>query len=202
MKYLTVGTRKITKELFRPVEDVNGSIKPRGGLWLTEYNELYNSYNDWVDFLINNSVVFFYKSRKYSMWEQPCSLVTLKANANIFYLQSRENLDYLINNYSLDNKFSYQEISHIYDGVFINMFKLIQEIDNYQLCKQLFSFDVNSLILFNLDCIDYYQKGTVNIEPFDYEYGDSELSHYEINIENERCQVVDENVKKKILIKK
>ena len=202
MKYLTVGTREITKELFRPIEDVNGSIKPRGGLWLTEYNELYNSYNDWVDFLISNPVVFFYKSRNYSMWEQPCSLVTLKENANIFYLQSKENLEYLINNYPLDNKFSYQEISYVYDGVFIDIFKLIREIDDYQLRKQLICFDVNSLILFNLDCIDYYQKGIVIIKPFDYEYGDSEPSHYEINIENEKCQIIDKNVKKKILIKK
>ena len=192
MKYLTVGTREITRELFKPVEDIDGSIKPRGGLWLTEYNELYKNCNDWVDFLINNSVVFFYKSRNYSMWEQPCSLVTLNERANIFELKTGKDLQYLVSNYPLNNRFSYQEISRIYDGIFIDMVRLLREVNDYQICRELFKFDVNSLILFNLDCINYYQPGTVSIEPFNYEYGDGVVPNYEINIEN---------VKKKILRK-
>lgn len=199
MKYLTVGTREIKRQLFKEIEDVDGSIKPRGGLWLTEYNELHRNYNDWVDFLIYNPVVFFYKSRNYNMWAQPCSLVTLKEDANIFYLQSKENLDYLIRNYPRQNSFSYQDICHIYDGIFVDMFKLIREIDDYQLCRQICKFDVNTLVLFNLDCIDYYQPGIVMIKPFDYEYGDCEELYYEINIESKKYQIDDVNVKKKIL---
>ena len=166
MKYLTVGTRKISYELFSPVMDVCEQIKPIGGLWLTEYNEAHKNYNVWVEYLINNPQVLFYMSRNYSMWENPCSLVTLKDNTNIFYLKNKEDLKYLIVNYPHNNgNFSYQQISNIYD---------------------------DSLILYNLDCIDYYQPGIVSIEPFNYECDECEIQNYEINIEN---------VKKKILRK-
>ena len=193
MKYLTVGTRKISYELFSPVMDVCEQIKPIGGLWLTEYNEAHKNYNVWVEYLINNPQVLFYMSRNYSMWENPCSLVTLKDNTNIFYLKNKEDLKYLIVNYPHNNgNFSYQQISNIYDGIFIDMYKLLNQVSNYELCRQLFKFSVNSLILFNLDCIDYYQPGIVSIEPFNYECDECEIQNYEINIEN---------VKKKILRK-
>ena len=202
MKYLTVGTRQITRELFRSIEDVSGSIKPRGGLWLTEYNELYKNYNDWVDFMINDPVVLFYKSRNHSIWEQPCSLVTLKETANIFYLKSESDLEYLKKMYpAYGSIFSYQMLSKIYDGIFVDMYKLLTSINDDIICNQLFKFGVNSLILFNLNCIDYYQSGMVSIEPFDYEYGSCEPAYYEINIENEKQKIDCINIKKKTLIK-
>ena len=50
MQYLTIGTDEITEEKFRAIQDRKDSIKPTGGLWLTEYkNEKYNS---WVNFML------------------------------------------------------------------------------------------------------------------------------------------------------
>ena len=50
MQYLTVGTREIKRELFREIEDTeNTNIKPRGGLWLTKYEN--EHYNEWVDYI-------------------------------------------------------------------------------------------------------------------------------------------------------
>ena len=51
MKYLTVGTNEIRDDLFRNIENTE-SIKPRGGLWLTQYDERIKDYNHWVDFIL------------------------------------------------------------------------------------------------------------------------------------------------------
>ena len=190
MKYLTVGTNDITYKLFRKIEDTDdSSMKPRGGLWLTEYNS--KNYNDWVEFIINDPVVFYYKSRHYSMWKQPCSLVTLKDDVNLFNLSNKSDLNYLIERYPLGNqKFSYQQISDYYDGIFINMYDLLYGIKDDEIRKNIFKFGVNSLILFNLDCIDYYQSGIVSIQPFDFEYGTGEDTNYEIIYDNEKKKIL------------
>ena len=191
MKYLTVGTSEIKEELFREIEDTDPvSIKPRGGLWLTKYENEY--YNEWVDYLLEDSVALFYKSKGNSIWEQPCSLVTLKESSNILQLVNSDTFNLLKEKYYLDDdKFSYQAISHIYDGIFVDMYKLLYDADD-KTRKRLYKFGVNSLILFNLDCIEYYQSGVVLIEPFDFEYGYCEESNYKICCDN---------VKKKILKK-
>ena len=188
MQYLTVGTNEIKRELFREVEDTSPSnIKPRGGLWLTKYEN--ECYNEWVDYILEDSVALVYKSKGDSIWKQPCSLVTLNDGANVFNLHCKKDLDFLKQNYPLaDNKFSYQEISHLYDGIYINMYKLMMEEND----PRLYKFAVNSLILFNLDCIYYYQSGIVDIEPFDYEYGYCEAPVYQI-----KC----DDTKKRILMK-
>ena len=188
MKYLTVGTSEIKDEIFRKVEDTDAtSVKPRGGLWLTKYEN--DHYNEWVDYLLEDPIAFYYKSTGSSVWEQPCSLVTLNDSANLFILNSKDALEYLKRNYPLDDdKFSYQAISNIYDGIYVDMYKLLHEVNDLRFYK----FCVNSLVLFNLNCIDCYQSGIVNIEPFDYEYGYCEAPVYDI-----KC----EDVKKRILKK-
>lgn len=189
MKYLTVGTSEITRERFMNVEDREDDIiKPRGGLWLTKYHD--NRYNEWVDYLLEDSIAFYYKSKGHSLWEQPCSLVTLNESANIYALKDSEGLNFLKKNYPLhSDKFSYEAISHNYDGIYVDVYKLLMEVDS-ETRQRLYKFGVNSLILFNLDCIDYYQSGVVNIEPFDFEYDHCEAPLYEI-----KC----EDVKKRIL---
>ena len=186
MKYLTVGTSEIKNELFRNIEDTDPiNIKPRGGLWLTKYEN--DHYNEWIDFLIDDPVVLYYKSKGYSMWKQPCSLVTLSNSVNLFDLNSKDKLEYLINNYPLnDNKFSYESISHIYDGIYVNMYNMLRQTED----RRFYKFGVDSLILFNLDCIDYYQSGIVLINPFDYEYGSSAMTEYEIKIDNVKKRIL------------
>ena len=191
MKYLTVGTNEITRELFRNIEDTDASsMKPRGGLWLTKYENEY--YNEWIDYLLEDSVTFYYKSKGSSIWEQPCSLVTLNESANILKLADNDTLNLLKKKYYLDDdKFSYQALSRNYDGVYVDMYNLLHDTD-LKTRDRLYKFGVNSLVLFNLDCIDYYQSGVVLIEPFDFEYGCEEMTSYVI-----QC----DNVKKKILSK-
>ena len=186
MKYLTVGTSEIKDELFRNIEDTEASnIKPRGGMWFTKYEN--EHYNEWVDYILEDPVALYYKSTGSSIWKQPCSLVTLKDSANILMLNNKEILDYLKANYPLaDDKFSYEALSHIYDGIFVDMYKLMRNNGDMRLYK----FAVNSLILFNLDCIDYYQPGIVDIEPFDFEYGFCEAPIYNIKCEDTKKRIL------------
>ncbi len=182
MKYLTVGRDELTT--VRKVEDTE-TIKPRGGLWLTKYEN--EHYNEWVDYILEDTVALVYKSRGSSIWKQPCSLVTLKESANIFTLNDADSLSFLKDRYpQVDNKFSYSELSKDYDGIYVDMYKLLMKVDD----SRFYKFGVNSLILFNFDCIDYYQSGMVDIEPFDYEYGYCETVNYEIKCNDAKKRIL------------
>ena len=163
-KYLTVGTDYIKEELFRPI--IDDGIKPKGGLWLSEYEG--DNFNKWVDFIILKKYLLFYKCKGIDPFVQPCSIVTLKDKANIVSLSDEKDLSYLFNNFCHKGDLSYEKLSKYYDGVFVNVSKFFRNNDDYSndLVK---AFGVNSLVLFNLDCVDYYQSGRVLIEPFDYE---------------------------------
>ncbi len=161
---------------------------------MTVYDERYPNYNEWVDYMLEDSNTFYFKSLNYSIWEQPCSLVALKEDANILVLDSREKLDRLRQKHPLANdKFSYEAISNMYDGIIVDMNKLLYNGDTVsddKTRRQINRFGVNSLILFNLDCIDYYQSGVVSIEPFDFEYGYNEGTSYTINIEDTKKKIL------------
>ena len=189
MEYLTVGTSEITRERFLPVEDTEpNSLKPRGGLWLTKYHN--EHFNEWVDYLLEDPTTFYYKSKGHSLWMQPCSLVTLSKSANIYTLKDNDGLSFLKDNYPLtDDKFSYEAISRKYDGIYVDLYELLKNVDS-NTAMRLYKFGVSSLILFNLDCIEYYNSGVVDIEPFDFEYECNEGTFYQI-----KC----DNVKKRIL---
>ena len=58
--------------------------------------------------------------------------------------------------------------------------------------QKLYKFSVNTLVLFNYNCIDYYQSGVVNIKPFNIDMEFSEPVDYQI-----KC----DSTKKKILSK-
>ena len=189
MQYLTVGISDVRDDLFKPVEDTDG-IKPRRGIWLTKFDPRYKNYNEWVDFLLDNPVTFFYKNKGTSIWEQPCSIVTLKEDAKIFQLDSKESFQYLVENYPYnDHMFSYQKMSQDYDGIFVKILGLLSDITDGKLREQIFKFAVDSLILFNVSCIDYYQSGVVSIEPFDYEYGEAEMTSYEIKYDDVKKKI-------------
>ncbi len=193
MKYLTIGTSEITKERFVGVENTTmDSLKPSGGLWLTVYNEDFSGYNEWVDYLLNDNIALHeYKSYKehYSMWRPPCALVTLKEDAKIFMLDSKEKLTSLREKHPVgEDEFSYKEISLEYDGIFVDIYKLMRGMTDRNLERKINKFSVNSLILFNLDCIDYYQAGIVDVDS--EHYHPYEGAPYEIKIEDTKRKIL------------
>lgn len=196
MEYLTVGTNNIKRDLFVPISDKNGSsIKPKGGLWLTRHDSRYSGYNEWVDYLMDNPSVLFYKSMgykntDYNIWNQPCSLVKLTDDSKIFTLEDTGGYEFLMSKYPQGNSyFSYEAMSQDYDGIFVDVMKLLSN-DKYMEQKKLVrELAVKTLLLYNLDCIDYYYPGNVSIKPFDLDYSDYEELEYKINIEKTRKKV-------------
>lgn len=196
MKYLTVGTKNIREEEFRKIEDTDfkNSMKPVGGMWFTEFDNHLKNYNSWVDFMLSRPYLLFYKSqlRNDNPFVQPCSVVSLKSDINLYVLHNDQTLDYLMKCFPKNGKFSYEDLSNYYDGIYVNLHNLFLGKYDMNVLKKFSSFDVSSLVLFNLDCIDYYQSGDVFIDPFDYESGVEFPEGYEIKIND---------VKKKILKK-
>lgn len=192
-KYLTVGTDVIRSNLFVSVCDINNcsEVKPSGGLWLTEFDTNFTSYNCWVDYMLRNPYLLFYKNKSNNPFKQLCCIVSLKDNANIFLLNDKEKFQFFLKNFSNGlGGFLFEKLSHYYDGVFI---KLMFDLDiDKDIRKMFYDFGVNTLILFNCDCIDYYYSGVVDIETFDYEYGyNIECGYYNIRWDNTKKFVSD-----------
>ena len=62
MQYLTVGTDVIDNNKFIPINDTDNELmKPNGGMWFTKYYEEYKNYNEWVDYLLEDPIAFYYK---------------------------------------------------------------------------------------------------------------------------------------------
>lgn len=152
-KFFTLGTNYISTSLFFPIKDTLNCSKPMGGLWLTKYYEEYPNFNEWLDFLETKPSYFL---AKYSL-SSPAAIVTLKNNAQIFMLDSKEKLDYLKQKYPAPNFFSYELLSKDYDGIYFKIF----EINDNNIIN---AFSVNSLILFNLDVIAYYTQAKVMMD--------------------------------------
>ena len=169
-RFLTVGTNEIRKDLFVPISDVNAhsEVKPSGGLWLTEFDTNMPNYNSWMDFILySKRNVLFYKNRGSNPFKQPCCVVVLKEEANIYKLDGIESYQFLLNHFS-DGKggFSYEILCNKYDGIYIDLRRLLYNMD-FDTRRKFFDFDVDTLILFNCDCIDHYYSGVVDIVPFE-----------------------------------
>ena len=186
MEYLTVGTNEIKKELFVPVEDREPGVhKPRGGMWFTKHRPEYPNYNDWVEYLVYNPDTFLYKS-KGNIWEQPISVIGLDSGIKIFTLNDLEKYQYLLSHYTLDkDRFSYAKLSEEYDGIFVDTYGSF-ETNASSLVKQ---YSVPTLLLFNLDHIDYYYPGKVSIEPFDFEFDEEACRNYTITYDKVKRKV-------------
>ena len=104
-KYLTVGTDIVKEDKFLPISNsiLHGSIKPKGGLWLTEFDIESPSYNCWVDFILEHPYIWFYKNKSSNPFTQPCAIITLKPNTQIYKLSNREEYQFLLDNYNDGN---------------------------------------------------------------------------------------------------
>ena len=143
-KFISIGTDQILADLEQPIK--NNGTKPIGGLWASPYYSEYPNYNPWMEYMLNNIHILFYKRHGQDPFNIPAAVITLNDNANIFHLANSDALNFLKQNYPTP------------DG-WIDFEKMALRIDR---------FGVNSLLLFNLTCINYYQKSLIVIEPFDF----------------------------------
>lgn len=204
MNYLSIGTSEICEKRFRSVQNssLQGSIKPSGGLWFTRFDPNFSFYNEWVDFVLEHLHILFYKSTKENCFCWPCIMISLQSDAKIFYLCDFQSYQYLVSHYKFGrNRFSFEQLSHDYDGIYIDLFSLYHDERMEREILNLFtSFGVNTFILFQLVAIDSYQSGCVRIEPFDYEmdFYREEVS-YCIDIDREKKKILTCTPLKKLL---
>ena len=180
-KYLSVGKSTLNSNLFMNIK--NNGIKPLGGLWATKQDTQKRNFNEWIEQIFENPTILFFRYNN----KLDSILLTLEDNANIFILKTQKDLEFLKINFPSENGLiDYETISKCYDGLFIN----IHQLD----VTAIIEFSVNSLILFNLDCINYYQKCKISIESHDFEeyFGEyRESTDYIISVDEEKQQVTN-----------
>lgn len=173
-QYITIGNPIISKDLFRnilrPLD--NFSFKPTGGLWASEFISNFNKISPWYDYLKEAKSITTYMLQYKDL--KLASIFTLKENANILIIDSANQILELSKKYPsyhhiLTNNnniiFDFEEISRKYDGIYLNYNNLL-----YQTTINTFnSWNVNTLLIFNLDCIKEYQTVKINIDFEDYD---------------------------------
>lgn len=165
-KFISIGTDQILADLEQPIK--NNGTKPIGGLWASPYYPEYPNYNPWMEYMLNNIHILFYKRHGQDPFNIPAAVITLNDNANIFQLANIDALNFLKQNYPTpDGWIDFEKMALDFDGIYIDVNKLrfsASNTDNIRIDR----FGVNSLLLFNLTCINYYQKSLIVIEPFDF----------------------------------
>ncbi len=161
-KYVTIGTSNLSKDIFRSIlrPANNFSLKPSGGLWASQYEEY--TLSNWLYYLTNeNTGLQAVKNIDVGV------IFTLKENSNIIELDSRQKVKNLEEKYpsmhhilgyyqNRDNNlpiFDFEDLSKHYDGIYVNYY-MLKYRDNIESFKE---WSLNSLTLFNLDCIKDYQ---------------------------------------------
>lgn len=169
-KYIMIGASSINRDAFRrvlrPLD--NYSFKPTGGFWACEKGDDLINISPWLDYLIEEREIALMKNIK------AASIFTLKDSAKILTIDSYDDVvslskiypsyHHLLGYYNLEGdkkiSFDYEELADYYDGVYIDYNKLVSS--NKTIIFNRFS--VNSLLLFNLDCIAYYTPALINID--------------------------------------
>lgn len=181
-EYISIGNPIITKDIFRnilrPLD--NYGYKPTGGLWASEFTSNLGVC-PWYDYLLDARGIASYMLHYKDL--ASASLFCLKKEANILTLNTETQIlelankypsyHHLLNHYeeiTPDNTiFDFDEISRIYDGIYVDYEKMM-----YKYKSRVFdTWSINTLLLFNLDCIEEYKTIKVNvdfddIDPFPY----------------------------------
>lgn len=172
-KYIMIGAPIITKEIFRNILRPlnNYSFKPSGGFWACKYIHNISNISEWLTHLKNyDNGIAPYKNITQS------TIFTLKENAKILTIDSAEQILELAEKYpsyhyilgyhreitNSNTMFSFEKLAKDYDGIYINF-----DYFNNQLKTNVFeSIRVNSLFIFNIDCIEEFQQApiTFNIQ--------------------------------------
>lgn len=165
-KYITVGTPIISKEIFRKVLRPfdNVSYKPNGGLWSCEYIKY--GISPWYDYMQEYEYLLWYTD-----FIHACEF-TLKDSSRILQIKSYEQLEELIkkypshhhilNGYNTEYKcFDFEELTQHYDGIIVNPYGhgIYSETEIFE------KWSVETLLLFNIDCIETYRSIKVKWDP-------------------------------------
>lgn len=166
--FIMIGASIISRDIFRTILRPlnNYGFKPEGGLWASEYqNNIYNI-SEWLTYLtyearsiagykdINNSVIFTLK--------EDSKILTINNFKQVLELATKypsihQQLGYFSNITPRNTIFDFEKLKNDYDGIYIDCryFNNQFETDVFDTVK------VNSLLLFNLDCIKEYKTAPI-----------------------------------------
>ena len=173
-EYVTMGTKNIAEDIFRKILrplDIN-FYKPNGGLWSSEFISRIYCISEWHDYLL-------YEDQETASYKNinAGAIFTLKNNAKILNIDSEEKIielsqkypswHYILTHYDNPelNIIDFETLSKDYDGVEVSINKL-----GYNKPGLTFnSWSVNTLLLFNLNCIEKYQSVDIEVSLFNYD---------------------------------
>lgn len=173
-EYVTIGTKNIAEDIFRKILrplDIN-FYKPNGGLWSSEFISRIYCISEWHDYLL-------YEDQETASYKNinAGAIFTLKNNAKILNIDSEEKIielsqkypswHYILTHYDNPelNIIDFETLSKDYDGVEVSINKL-----GYNKPGLTFnSWSVNTLLLFNLNCIKKYQSVDIEVSLFNYD---------------------------------
>ena len=173
-EYVTIGTKNIAEDIFRKILrplDIN-FYKPNGGLWSSKFISRIYCISEWHDYLL-------YEDQETASYKNinAGAIFTLKNNAKILNIDSEEKIielsqkypswHYILTHYDNPelNIIDFETLSKDYDGVEVSINKL-----GYNKPGLTFnSWSVNTLLLFNLNCIEKYQSVDIEVSLFNYD---------------------------------
>ena len=161
-KFITFGIEEISKMYFCNVTNQDFINKPLGGLWSSEYFPNSSKANnccksDW-EFWCRNENFHLERLNKGVVFE-------LKKQANIYTVDSYDDLLKLSENYSYEKYFygieikkyiDFEKMSKDFDGLFLTVEGELQT--RYEAKMNLYGWDCSSLLLFNIDVIEKQNK--------------------------------------------
>lgn len=144
-EYAHIGNSDIKKEMY--IEILNDNAKPYGGFWACPNNKVEGSISDRTDYVLDNiDGKFLRYNEKYGC------LFNIKPNSNILYLKKDIDVEEIKSKYSKGDYIDYEQISKHYDALFVNPYSLSQNLRK----TEFNDWNVRSLLIFNLDCIEEY----------------------------------------------
>lgn len=179
IEFLVMGIKEIIPSKFEEIKNrsLNALCKPNGGLWGCPVNSEGQYLSDWIKFCSLNAPDWISRN---------CVKFKLKEDSNILVINSRDSLLNLLTIYNRvieipeslkvlqnaynDSYIDFESLSKDYDGFYLDFdwFKdfIFSDEDGLRY-RYLFSlWDVNSILLFNLDCVKeqtYYELDTNKI---------------------------------------
>ena len=174
-EYIMIGAKTITKEVFRNIlrPTSNYTYLPTGGFWSCKYDKF--KISEWFNYILDSNDLI--NSKKVN----EAIIFKLKDNAKILIINDYNDLKQVINNYpsyhhllnfytdisSKEESINFELLNKDYDGIYVN-YEYFKHNNNTIIFN---SWAVNTLLLFNLDAIDSYNKVNINfLLPDSYSY--------------------------------
>ena len=150
MRYIVLGKTELKEELFNTDLTNNGINKPKGGLWSSPYNK--DTISGWYQFC---------KEQNFVKADNTVGVIfTLKEEARVYTIDSKEDLDNLVNKYPNDvleilkerAGLNFIAVSKDYDAIYLT--DKCKWATIFSRPNTLYGWDCETLLVLNFNAID------------------------------------------------